>query len=202
MTSTLTPVRLTGNFAPLPDETTATDPPVTGTIPAELTGWYLRNGPNPHTGASTHCFLGDGMVHSVRLEADRAACCRIGHRSVVAAWMDHRKVINGVLWRTRSGCAWRDLPPEYGNWKTVYNRHRRWSGDGTWREVLSGLRVDCDLLDGGEWVLGVDGTAVRAHHHAAGARHEPPKNIPAEVLAPTVLEVSVTPVKSTGGSVE
>src|SRR5450755_3281453 len=89
-------------------------------------------------------------------------------------WMDHRKVINGVLWRTRSGSAWRDLPPEYGNWKTVYYRHRRWSGDGTWREVLSELRVDCDLLDGGEWVLGVDGTVIRAHHHAAGARHEPP----------------------------
>ncbi len=117
-------------------------------------------------------------------------------------WMDHRQVINGVLFRTRSGCAWRDLPPCYGNWKTVYNRHRRWSGDGTWRNVLSGLRVDCDLLDGGEWVLGVDGTVIRAHHHAAGARHEPPKDIPAEVLAPTVLEVAVTPVKSTGGSVE
>ena len=117
-------------------------------------------------------------------------------------WIDHRKVINGVLWRTRSGSAWRDLPPDYGNWKTVYNRHRRWSGDGTWRKVLTGLRVDCDLLDGGEWVLGVDGTVVRAHHHSAGARLEPPKDIPAEVLAPTVLEVDVTPVKSTGGSVE
>ena len=64
------------------------------------------------------------------------------------------------------------------------------------------MRVDCDLLDGGEWVLGVDGTVVRAHHHAAGARHEPPKDIPAEVLAPTALEVAVTPVKSTGGSLE
>jgi transposase len=111
-------------------------------------------------------------------------------------------VINGVIWRTRSGSPWRDLPAEYGNWKTVYNRHRRWSGDGTWQKVLTGLRVDCDLLDGGEWVLGVDGTVIRAHHHSAGARHEPPKDIPAEVLAPTVLEVDVTPVKSTGGSVE
>jgi transposase len=46
-------------------------------------------------------------------------------------WMDHRQVIDGVMFRTRSGCAWRDLPPGYGNWKTVYNRHRRWSGDGT-----------------------------------------------------------------------
>src|SRR5450755_2242502 len=54
-------------------------------------------------------------------------------------------------------------------------------GDGTWREVLSGLRVDCDILDGGEWVLGMDGTVIRAHHHAAGARHELPKDIPSDV---------------------
>ena len=40
---------------------------------------------------------------------------------------------------------------------------------------------------------------IRAHHHSAGARHRPPKDIPAEVLAPTVLEVDVRPVKSTGG---
>ena len=48
------------------------------------------------------------------------------------------------------------------------------------------MRVDCDILDGGEWVLGVDGTVIRAHHHAAGARHEPPKDIPAEVGADRV----------------
>jgi transposase len=116
--------------------------------------------------------------------------------------MDHRKVVDGVMFRTRAGCAWRDLPPGYGNWKTVYNRHRRWSGDGTWRMVLSELRVDCDLLDAGEWAVAVDGTVIRAHHHAAGARHKPPKDIPAEVLAPTVLEVDIKPVKSTGGSIE
>jgi transposase len=39
-------------------------------------------------------------------------------------------VVNGILFRTRAGCPWRDLPGEYGNWKTVYNRHRRWSLDG------------------------------------------------------------------------
>ena len=84
----------------------------------------------------------------------------------------------------------------------MYNRHRRWSGDGTWRQVLSGLRVDCDIIDGGEWVLGMDGTVIRAHHHAAGARHDPPKDIPAEMLAPTVLEVSGRAAKSTGGWIE
>jgi transposase len=36
-------------------------------------------------------------------------------------------MINAVLWRTRGGAPWRDLPAEYGNWKTVYGRHRRCS---------------------------------------------------------------------------
>jgi len=103
-------------------------------------------------------------------------------------WVDHRQVINGVLWRTRTGCPWRDLPAEYGNWKTVYNRHRRWSGDGTWSRVLAGLRRDCDRAGPGlEWTVGVDATVVRAHQHAAGARKQPPVDVPAAALVPTVL---------------
>jgi hypothetical protein len=35
------------------------------------------------------------------------------------------------------------LPASYGNWKAVYNRHRRWSADGTWARVLSGLQRGC-----------------------------------------------------------
>ena len=50
-------------------------------------------------------------------------------------------VIDGILFRTRAGCPWRDLPGEYGNWKTAYNRHRRWSGDGTWEKILARLRA-------------------------------------------------------------
>ena len=50
-------------------------------------------------------------------------------------WSDHRTVINGIFFRTRAGTTWRDLPPIYGNWKTVYNRHRRWSLDGTWTQI-------------------------------------------------------------------
>ncbi|MET8870697.1 carotenoid oxygenase family protein [Nocardia sp. NPDC004604] len=67
---------LTGNYAPVTEELTAYELPVTGTIPAELTGWYLRNGPNPHAAASAHWFLGDGMVHGVRLERGRAVSYR------------------------------------------------------------------------------------------------------------------------------
>jgi carotenoid cleavage dioxygenase-like enzyme len=65
-----------GGFAPVPDEITVTDLPVTGVIPPELTGWYLRNGPNPRQAASAHWFLGDGMVHGVRIEGGRATSYR------------------------------------------------------------------------------------------------------------------------------
>ncbi|HEX4101534.1 MAG TPA: IS5 family transposase [Pseudonocardiaceae bacterium] len=108
-------------------------------------------------------------------------------------WCDHRPVINGVLWRTRTGSPWQDLPPAYGNWKTVYSRHRRWSGDGTWEVILDGLRVGCDLDEGSEWTVGVDSTVVRGHQHAAGARHAPPKDIPAERLAPLLRDPQPSP---------
>lgn len=65
-------------------------------------------------------------------------------------WADHRTVLNGVFWRTRCGLPWRDLPPVYWNWKTVYNRHRRWSGDGTWARILDELRRDADQCEGTE----------------------------------------------------
>lgn len=109
-------------------------------------------------------------------------------------------MINGVLWRTRAGAPWRDLPAGYGPWKTVYNRHRRWSGDGTWELLLDQVRADADLDQDGAWLVSIDGTVIRAHHHAAGARHEPPKDVPSERLAPMPLEQAVsTPASSTGG---
>lgn len=98
-------------------------------------------------------------------------------------WRDHRQVVNGIFFRTRTGCPWRDLPASYGPWKTVYNRHRRWSADGTWSRVLRELQRGSDVGES-EWVLAVDSTVVRAHHHAAGARHLPPADVPDEVLGP------------------
>jgi len=99
-------------------------------------------------------------------------------------WSDHRQLINGVFWRTRTGAPWRDLPTSYGNWKTVYSRHRRWSGDGTWAKILDRLRAGCDMNEGSEWTVGADSSTVRAHQHAAGARCEPPKDIPQDKLTP------------------
>jgi carotenoid cleavage dioxygenase len=70
------PFHLRGNYAPVTEEVTAFDLPVTGAIPRELNGLYLRNGPNPKSGTSPHWFVGDGMVHGVRLENGRAAWYR------------------------------------------------------------------------------------------------------------------------------
>jgi carotenoid cleavage dioxygenase-like enzyme len=64
-----------GNYAPVTDELTEFDLPVEGAIPAELNGWYLRNGPNPRQ-ATAHWFTGDGMIHGIRLEGGRAAWYR------------------------------------------------------------------------------------------------------------------------------
>lgn len=59
----------------------------------------------------------------------------------------------------------------YGNWKTVYNRHRRWSLDGIWENILDGLRTGCDEAESADWTVSADSTVTRAHQHATGARH-------------------------------
>jgi transposase len=90
---------------------------------------------------------------------------RQGHR-----WNDHRTVVNGILFRTRTGCPWRGLPGGFGNWSTVYGRHRRWSLDGTWGKILDVLRAGCEGGEGTDWAVSADSTVIRAHQHAAGAR--------------------------------
>ena len=67
-----TPLHLRGNLAPVSEELTVTDLEVVGTIPSELDGRYVRNGANPVTGLSDHPFLGDGMIHGIRLRDGRA----------------------------------------------------------------------------------------------------------------------------------
>jgi transposase len=121
---------------------------------------------------------------------------RQGHR-----WSDHRVVIDGVFHRTRTGTPWRDLPERFGPWQTIYNRHRRWSADGTWERILSALQAGCDEAEGRAWTVAVDSTIVRAHQHAAGARHAPPKDVQAERLAPAPL-TAPTRQRNTGGGPE
>ena len=82
----------------------------------------------------------------------------------------HRPVVEGVIYRLRTGLPWRDLPAEFGAWQTVHRRHQRWSADGTWDRVLAGLQVAADAEGGVDWRVSVDSTIVRVHQHAATAR--------------------------------
>jgi transposase len=103
-----------------------------------------------------------------------------------------------VLWRTRSGAAWRDIPSDYGPWKTVYNRHRRWSADGTWEQLLGELQRGADAgLE--RWDVGIDSTVIRAHQHAAGAPHTPPSDVPSHRLAVALEDFESTRVRSGAG---
>ncbi len=87
-------------------------------------------------------------------------------------------MINGVLYRVRTGVQWRDLPERFGPWETVYKRHRRWSADGTWTMLLSRIQAAEDATGGIDWDVSVDSTAVPAHQHAAGARKAAPATVP------------------------
>ncbi len=89
-------------------------------------------------------------------------------------WRDHRQVIDGILHRVRTGVQWRDLPERFGPWKTVYERHRQWSADGTWERLLQQVQAEADAAGELDWDISVDSTIVRAHQHAAGARTDPP----------------------------
>ncbi|MFF9219631.1 IS5 family transposase [Streptomyces viridosporus] len=84
-------------------------------------------------------------------------------------WRDHRQVIDGILHRVRTGVQWRDLPERFGPWKTVYERHRLWSADGTWERLLQQVQAAADAASEINWDISVDSTIVRAHQHAAGA---------------------------------
>lgn len=84
--------------------------------------------------------------------------------------VDDRRVINGMLFKAKTGVAWRDLPERYGPWKTVYNRFWRWSRDGTLTLLVTRARVIAEAIDELDREVSVDSSIVRAHQHAAGAR--------------------------------
>lgn len=83
---------LSGNLAPVDVETTAFDLAVTGRIPAEMDGRYLRNGPNPMNDIDPqthHWFIGDGMVHGLRLRDGKAEWYR-------NRWVRSAKIANAL----------------------------------------------------------------------------------------------------------
>jgi transposase len=78
---------------------------------------------------------------------------------------DHRQVVEGIVYRYRTGIAWRDLPAEFGPWQTVWKRHHRFSQDGTWDAIHAALLAEADAAGVIDWSVSVDSTINRAHQH-------------------------------------
>ena len=80
---------------------------------------------------------------------------------------DGRRVVEGIADRYRTGIPWRDLPRDkFGPWQTVWKRHRRYAGDGTWDRVRARILADADVAGQIDWSVSVDATIARAQQHA------------------------------------
>jgi len=91
----------------------------------------------------------------------------------------HRHTLEGILWIARTGAPWRDLPPRFGKWGTVYQRFRRWTRAGVFDDVFRNLVADLNV-----GVIMVDGTFVKVHQHATGAPKEAARQTTAERRKP------------------
>jgi transposase len=78
---------------------------------------------------------------------------------------DNRLFINAVIWIFKTGAPWRDLPERLGKWSSVHKRFTRWSKSRVFDKIFRILSEDADM----EFLL-MDGTIVKAHQHAAGAK--------------------------------
>jgi len=79
--------------------------------------------------------------------------------------VDDRRVLNGILWRFRTGSPWADVPERYGPHTTCYNRFVRWRAAGVWDRLLDDISNAYD----GDIVM-IDSSCVRVHQHGATAK--------------------------------
>jgi transposase len=94
--------------------------------------------------------------------------------------IDPRRVLDGILWILRTGAPWRDLPEEFGSWKTAWRKFDEWNAKGTLNEILERLQAKFaaeGAFDQELWCI--DGTVIRAHRCAAGGGK---KGIPRSLL--------------------
>jgi len=84
---------------------------------------------------------------------------------------DDRLVINGILWKLATGAPGGVLPERSGPWQSVDTRYRRWRRAGIWDGMLAAVQPQADAAGALDWAVHfVDGTVIRAHQHAAGAK--------------------------------
>jgi transposase len=83
--------------------------------------------------------------------------------------VDDRRIISGIMHMLRSGARWRDCPPEYGPYTTIYNRFNRWSRQGIWFEMFEALTGSTGIIG----TVAIDSSHIKAHRSAAGGKGGP-----------------------------
>lgn len=73
--------------------------------------------------------------------------------------LDDRTVLNGIVWKFRTGTAWRDVPERYGSWATLHTRFRRWALDDTFERMLRAAQARADAAGDIDWLVSVDSTS-------------------------------------------
>lgn len=108
--------------------------------------------------------LTDREFNAIRHLLPKQPSSRPGRR-----WINHRLVIDGILWIAKTGSPWRDLPEQLGKWQTAYARFRRWTSEGLWDRIYQTLLKRLDALEKIDRTLCcVDGSVIRAHRCASG----------------------------------
>ena len=79
-------------------------------------------------------------------------------------------MLEAIAWRYRTGSPWRDLPAEFGPWQSVYDRHVRWSRDGTYDRIFAAAHTAADTAGELDWLVAADSSLMRVHQHGATAR--------------------------------
>lgn len=85
---------------------------------------------------------------------------------------DLRRVVDGMLYVSHTGCQWRFLPADFGKWTRVWSQFRRWSRNGTWPRLLAALHQEARKRAGRAEVL--PSLLVIDTHLARGAAHGGP----------------------------
>src|SRR6478672_1722400 len=74
--------------------------------------------------------------------------------------VDNRRVLNGILWRFRTGSPWAEIPERYGPTTTCYNRFVRWRKAGVWDRLFTAVSRAYE----GQ-VQMIDSSSIRVHQH-------------------------------------
>ena len=139
------PFWLRDNFAPTFEERTVSDLKVIGQIPESLQGTLLRNGANPQSGESAHWFLGNGMLHGVRIEAGQAKWYRNRYVKTPLYLKPDGDVMDGLGDMTMSAAntnviqhAGKIMALEEGHWPFVVSNELETVGPNNYGGKLEG----------------------------------------------------------------